>query len=48
MKNKAVRICLIVLAAYLLIGAAFYAVAGDSLHFSNKSTEGGNPKSYAG
>lgn len=48
MKNKAVRICLIVLAAYLLIGAAFYAVAGDSLHFSNKSTEGVTPKATLG
>lgn len=38
MKNKATRICLIVLAAYLLLGGAFYAIAGDSLHFTADTT----------
>ena len=48
MKNKAIRICLAVLAAYLLIGAAFYLIAGDSLHFSNQSTEGVTPTATLG
>lgn len=39
MKNKALRICAIVLAVYLLIGVGFYFVTGDSLHFTKASNE---------
>ena len=39
MKNKALRICAIVLAAYLLIGVGFYVMTGDSLHFTKASNE---------
>ncbi len=38
MKNKALRICAIVFAAYLILGALFYFIAGDSLHFTNMQT----------
>ena len=40
MKRKSLRICLALLAAYLLLGAAFYWIAGDSLHFTQNTTEG--------
>lgn len=39
MKSKATRICAIVFAAFLAIGALFYLIAGDSLHFTVDSTE---------
>ena len=39
MKNRAIRICAIVFAAYLLFGALFYPIAGDSLHFTQDSTD---------
>ena len=39
MKNKAIRICAIAFAAYLLLGALFYWVAGDSLHFTSNSSD---------
>lgn len=39
MKNKAIRICLVVMAAYLILGTAFYFVAGDSLHATSKTVE---------
>ena len=39
MKSKAIRICLVVLAAYLLLGAGFYFIAGDSLHATSNTTE---------
>ncbi len=39
MKNKAIRICVIVLAAYLILGALFYPLAGDSLHFTQSKTD---------
>ena len=39
MKNKATRICAIVFVAFLALGALFYPIAGDSLHFSADSTE---------
>ena len=39
MKNKALRICAIVFAVYLALGALFYWVAGDSLHFTAVSTD---------
>ena len=39
MKSKSVRICLIVMAAYLILGAFFYPIAGDSLHFTDDITE---------
>lgn len=38
-KNKATRICAVVLAAYLLLGVGFYFIAGDSLHSTAGSTE---------
>ena len=38
MKNRAIRICAIVLAAYLILGALFYPLAGDSLHFTKSET----------
>ncbi len=39
MKNRAARICAITFAAFLLLGVAFYFIAGDSLHFTNAHTE---------
>lgn len=39
MNNKATRICAIILVACLALGALFYLIAGDSLHFSSDSTE---------
>lgn len=39
MKNKALRICAIVLAVYLICGALFYPIAGDSLHQTADTTE---------
>ncbi len=39
MKNKAIRISAIVMAAFLLLGVAFYFIAGNSLHFTTASTE---------
>ena len=39
MKNKALRICAIVFAVYLALGALFYWIAGDSLHFTSVSTD---------
>lgn len=39
MKNIATRICAIVFAAFLALGALFYLIAGDSLHFTADSTE---------
>ena len=39
MKSKSMRICLIVMAAYLILGALFYPIAGDSLHFTADITE---------
>ena len=38
MKKKFLRISLIVLAAYLLLGAAFFFIAGDSLHYTAAET----------
>ena len=37
MKNKAARICAAVMAAYLLLGVAFYFIASDSLHYTEGS-----------
>ena len=39
MKSKSMRICAIVMAAYLILGALFYVIAGDSLHFTPEITE---------
>ncbi len=39
MKNKAIRIFAAVLAVYLILGATFYFLAGDSLHFTKSVTE---------
>lgn len=39
MKNKAIRICLVAMALYLILGVAFYFIAGDSLHATANSIE---------
>jgi hypothetical protein len=39
MKNKALRISAIILAVYLVLGALFYWVAGESLHRTSFSTD---------
>lgn len=39
MKSKSMRICAVVMAAYLILGALFYVIAGDSLHFTPEITE---------
>jgi len=38
MKNKAIRISAIVLAIYLVLGVAFYFIAGKSLHYTADSS----------
>lgn len=38
MKNKAIRIAAIVLAIYLMLGVAFYFIAGNSLHYTTDSS----------
>lgn len=48
MKNKVVRICSLVLAAYLLLGAAFFFIAGDSLHYTSAETSPVTPKATLG
>lgn len=37
MKTKSFRLCLIAFAAFLVLGAAFYLLAGDSLHFTARA-----------
>jgi len=48
MKNRAVRICAIVMAVFLLIGTGFYFVAGDSLHFTVNSSDAVSTKDHVG
>lgn len=48
MKNKALRICTAVFAAYLIIGILFFVIAGDSLHFSYESTNSVTAKDTLG
>ena len=48
MKNNAARILAIVMAVYLVLGAAFYWIAGDSLHFTNGSSDTVTPKAPLG
>ncbi len=48
MKNKALWICAAVLAGFLLLGALFYPIAGDSLHFIADKTESVFPKAPVG
>ena len=48
MKNRSTRICAIAFAAFLVIGALFYLIAGDSLHFTADSTETVSPKAPLG
>ncbi len=48
MKHKAGRICLIVLAIYLTLGAAFYFIAGESLRKTSDSTATVTPKALFG
>ena len=38
MKNKALRYCALTLALYLLLGVAFFFIAGDSLNYSAELT----------
>ena len=40
MKTKAFRLCAITLALYLIVGIAFYFLAGDSLFFTSETTMG--------
>lgn len=44
MKSKVGRICLIVLAVYLVLGVAFYFIAGESLHKTSKTSDSVTPK----
>ena len=48
MKNKAIRICIIAMAAYLLLGVAFFFIAGDSLHATVGSTDTVSAKASLG
>lgn len=48
MKNKVIRICIITMAAYLLLGVAFFFVAGDSLHATVGSTDTVSAKASLG
>ena len=48
MKSKAIRLCAIAMAVFLILGALFYFVAGDSLHFTSDSTETVSPKATLG
>lgn len=48
MKNKAIRISAVVLAVYLVLGALFYPIAGESLHFTADSTETVSSKAALG
>lgn len=48
MKNKAIRISAIVLAIYLLLGVAFYFIAGKSLHYTADSVSRVSSKAALG
>ena len=48
MKNRAVRICAIVMAIYLALGVAFYFIAGDSLHFTSNTSDSVSAKDHVG
>lgn len=48
MKSKSMRICAIVMAAYLIFGALFYVIAGDSLHFTAATTATVSAKATVG
>ena len=48
MKNRALRICAIAMAAFLVLGVLFYFVAGDSLHYTSDTTETVSPKATLG
>ena len=48
MKNRAVRICAIIMAGFLLLGTAFYFIAGDSLHFTINSSDSVSTKDHVG
>ncbi len=48
MKNKALWSCAVVMAAFLILGALFYPIAGDSLHFITEKTETVSPKTPLG
>ena len=39
MKHPTIRICAIAMALYLILGALFYPIAGESLHFTSDTTE---------
>ena len=48
MKNKALRYCALTLALYLLLGVAFFFIAGDSLHYSAALTNTVSAKATLG
>ncbi len=48
MKNRAGRICVVVLVVYLLLGILFYAIAGNSLRATTDSTSPVSPKAVLG
>ena len=48
MKNRAVRICAIIMAVYLLLGTAFYFISGDALHFTVNTTDSVSAKDHVG
>lgn len=39
MKNRATKVCVIILIVYLAVGALFYPIAGESLHSTADSTD---------
>ena len=48
MKNNALRVCAICMAAFLLLGALFYFVAGESLHSTGGTTTAVSPSGAMG
>jgi len=48
MKNRAVRICAVIMAVYLLIGTAFYFISGDTLHFTTNTSDSVSTKDHVG
>lgn len=48
MKNRAVRICTIIMAVFLLLGTAFYFISGDTLHFTVNSSDSVSTKDHVG
>lgn len=48
MKNRAVRICAIIMAVALVLGVAFYFISGDTLHFTENSSDSISTKDHVG